>query len=314
MSVVGDRKYRAKLIEKKQIDPLLYDAIDMHYHGFPEITLKVRARMEDVKLLQHARNAGMRGIVFKSQMWPSTGQVYHLKQRVPDIQCFASITLNSIVGGLNVMAVEAAAKLGAKVVWLPTWSSNHRSKQGGFGTMMKTWFPSIKNETGLTCLDPSGKLKKEVQNIIKLSNDLDLVLCTGHISPDESLAIANESNRLNFSKLVFTHPLSASVNADFDQIEAMAGLGAYVEICALNVFYGNELVRAIDIINRLGADRCILSSDAFGEWVPPEPEFLRMLVGYLLISGVSEDDIRIMICKSPADLLGLHPHATNPEN
>jgi hypothetical protein len=44
------------------------------------------------------------------------------------------------------------------------------------------------------------------------------------------------------------------------------------------------------------------------------PEFIRMLVGYLLISGVSEEDIRIMICENPAKLLGLHPHATNPEN
>ena len=180
--------------------------------------------------------------------------------------------------------------------------------------MMKTWFPSIKNEGGLTCLDPSGKLKKEVRSIIKLSNELDLVLCTGHISPEESLAIAAESDRLNFSRLVFTHPLSASVNADFDQIEAMAGLGAYIEICALNVFYGNELVRAVDIIKRLGANRCILSSDAFGEWVPPEPEFLRMLVGYLLISGISEEDIRIMICENPANLLSILPRANSSEN
>jgi len=314
MSAIGDRAYRAKLLEKKQMAALLDGAIDMHYHGYPEISLKVKTRLEDVKLLALARDMGMRAVVFKSQMWPTTGPVYHLKQRIADIECFSSITLNSIAGGLNSMAVEVAAKQGAKVVWLPTWSSSHNSGAGGFATMMKTWFPSLKQEPGIACLDDQGRLKPEVRHIIKLAKEMGLVLCTGHISPRESLAIAREAKRIKFTRLVFTHPLSGSVSADFDQIKQMADSGAYIEICALNIFYGHELKRAVEIIEKIGARRCILSSDAFGEWVPPEPEFLRMLVAYLLLSGVKEKDVRTMVCDNPAMLLDMNLPFKKPEN
>jgi hypothetical protein len=50
----------------------------MHYHGYTEITLKVKARLDDEKVLEMASDFGMRGIVFKSQMWPTMGQVYHI--------------------------------------------------------------------------------------------------------------------------------------------------------------------------------------------------------------------------------------------
>jgi len=307
MSVIGNREYRAKMLENTQFDQLLDGAIDLHYHGYPEISFKIKARMEDVKLLTLARDMGLRGIVIKSQMWPSTANVYHLTQRVQGIECFASITLNSIAGGLSPMAVEAAYRQGAKVIWLPTWSSHHRQAESGFRTMMKTWFPSITHESGLTCLDASGNLKEEVRDIIGLAKDLNMVLCTGHISPQESLAVARECSRIGFTQFIFTHPLSKSVGADFEEIKAMAALGAYIEICALNIFYGNDLTKAINIINELGANRCILSTDAFGEWVPPEPEFFRMLMAYLLLSGVSEEDIRTMVRDNPTTLLMLSP-------
>jgi len=305
MSAIGNREYRAKVLENTQFDQLLQGAIDMHYHGYPEISFKIKARMEDVKLLTLARDMGMRGIVIKSQMWPSTATVYHLTQRVPGIECFASITLNSIAGGLSPMAVEAASGQGAKVIWMPTWSSSHKLGKGGFATMMRTWFPAIQREPGLNCLDASGNLKGEVLEIIRLAKDLNMVLCTGHISPQESLALARECRRIDFAQLIFTHPLSKSVDADFEEMKAMAAQGAYIEICALNIFYGNDLEKAIHIIKEFGADHCVLSTDAFGEYVPAQPEFLRMLMAYLLISGVSEAEIRTMICDNPTTLLML---------
>jgi len=158
----------------------------MHYHGFPEITLDIKARLDDVQVLQLAKELEMRGIVIKSQMWPTMGRVYHLRQRVPDIECFASITLNSIVGGLSPWVVEAAARQGAKVVWFPTWNAAHKKGEGGFARMMKAWFPTMTFEPGLSCIDSSRKVTPDVQAIIRLAKDMNLVLCTGHISPVEA--------------------------------------------------------------------------------------------------------------------------------
>ncbi len=135
---------------------------------------------------------------------------------------------------------------------------------------------------------------------------MNLVLCTGHISPLESLAIAKETERIDYRQLVFTHPLSEAVGATLEQTKEMIKRGAYAEFCALNLFVANNLERIPEFIAELGADHCILTTDAFREWVPPGPEFLRMFVGRLLmISGIDEESIRTMVQHNPAFLLGL---------
>ncbi len=302
-----DMELQAKVASTKRVGPLLEGAIDMHSHGYPEITLGVKARVEDVVALEMARDQGMRGIVIKSQMWPTIGRVYHLRQRVPDIECFSSITLNPVVGGLSPWVVDAAARQGANVVWLPTWSSTHKLGQHAFSIMMKTWFPSMTFEPGLSCVDTSGKLKPEVRSIVQIAKDMDLVLGTGHISPAESLAVAQEAERIDFNRLVFTHPASFAVEATLEQTKEMAKRGAYVELCALNLFYGNALDKMLEFIVELGAKHCIVSTDTFGEWIPPSPEFLRMFLGRLLSSGIDEESIKIMAADNPATLLGLSP-------
>jgi hypothetical protein len=298
---------QAKVADTKKIDPLLQGAVDMHYHGYPEITLGVRARLDDVQVLEMARNMGMRGIVFKSQMWPTIGRVHFLRQQVQGVEPFGSIVLNSVVGGISPWVVDAAARQGAKVIWLPTWSSIHKLGLDGFSKFMKAWFPTMTFEPGLSCVDSSGKLTPEVQTIIKLAKDMDLVLCTGHIAPNQSLTIAQEAERIGFTKLVFTHPLSGSVGATLEQTKEMVKRGAYAELIALNIFYGSALDKMLEFISQLGAEHCILSTDAFMEWVPPGPEFLRMFIGRLLISGIDEESIRTMVRDNPASLLGLPP-------
>jgi hypothetical protein len=304
-----DLEMEARVADTKKIDPLLQGAIDMHYHGYPEITLGVKARLDDVAVLELAKNMGMRGIVIKSQMWPSMGRTHFLNRLVPDIECFGSITLNSVAGGISPWVVEAAARQGAKVVWLPTWSSANKLGQDGFSRFMKEWFPTIKFEPGLSCVDASGKLTTDMKSIIALAKEMNLVLCTSHIAPTESLVVAEEAERVGFDRLVFTHPLSGSVGATLEQTKEMVKRGAYVELIALNIFYANHLDKMLQFIEEIGPQRCILSTDAFMEWVPPGPEYLRMFIGRLFIAGVGEEGIRAMVRDNPAKLLGLTPIA-----
>lgn len=302
-----DLDMQARVADTKTVDPLLVGAIDMHYHGYPEITLGVHARTDDVRALELARDSGMRAVVMKSQMWPSMGRVYHLDSRVSGIKCFSSITLNSVVGGLSPWLVEAAGRLGAKVVWLPTWSARHRLGESGFARLMKGFFPTIDFGAGLGCVDTSGKLTADAKGIVQVCKEMDLVLCTGHVSPPESLAVAQEAERIGLTKLIFTHPLSGSVGATLDQVKEMVKRGAYVELCALNVFYGKELDRMLEYMEEIGPEHCILTTDSFMDWVPALPEFLRMFLGRLLISGVDEDSLFKMVRDNPAALLGLPP-------
>ena len=61
----------------------------------------------------------------------------------------------------------------------------------------------------------------------------------------------------------------------------------------------------VNLIKEMGADRCILTTDLFYDWVPPEPEIIRMGIANLLESGIAEDVMRIMVQYTPAKLLGL---------
>lgn len=295
-------------------DQLLRGAIDLHCHGYPETSLEAKSRVDDVEALQLARRAGMRALVLKSHLWPTTSRVYYLQERVPGIQVFGSITLNPSSGGLSPWVVEAAASQGAKVVWLPTWNAVHDVKSGGFSRRLKEWYPSFPGqgtELGLRVVDASGRLITQVAEILAKAKELGLVLSTGHLSPEESLQVAAETERIGFERLVFGHPLSGNVGASLEQMQEMAARGAYVEFCALGAF--SPFARRVpahqvaEFISALGAKRCIISTDSFFDWPPPPPELLRLFLASLLHLGIGGGDIAIMVRENPARLLGLAP-------
>src|SRR3989442_1009332 len=70
-----------------------------------------------------AEAVGMRGVVLKSHAYP-TGPIAILMQKtVRRLHVFGGICCDFEVGGLNPAAVEVALRTGAKVVWMPTFSS-----------------------------------------------------------------------------------------------------------------------------------------------------------------------------------------------
>jgi len=292
-------------------DDLLQGAIDMHFHGYPELSLDAPHRYTDEESARLMVKAGMRGFVLKSHFWPTVGSAYYLRQVVPDLEIFSSITLNSCVGGIKKWALEAAVKQGARVVWMPSWSAKSDIRRDGVIHLVRRYLPALEKYTendGIALIDERGELFPEIAEILSLINGYDLPLFTGHISPQESLALARESKRIGFKKLVLNHPDSRSVGANFEQIVEIASLGTYVEICALGLMplflriTPNDFKKTIQTV---GASRCILTSDSFFEWAPSGPEMLRMLIAALLEVGVKEEEVVEMIQINPRRLLNL---------
>lgn len=292
----------ANLIE----DELMAGAIDLHAHGYPEVSLEFRGRMSDTQWAQAAQTMNLGGFVMKSHIWPTMERAYSLRAQFPALQVYGSITLNPNVGGLNPWSVESAIRLGAKVLWLPTWSArfdieHHRGK---YFRNQLPFYEQITPENGMFLSDDSGSLKNEVKEIIGLAQTADLIVGTGHISPRESLAVAGYCRSVKFKKLVFTHPLS--LGASIAEIEQMAAMGSYIEITCLHVLL--QVVRipqVLEVIQKVGPERCLLTTDAFFSWTPPAPEMLRLLVGILHHFGVEPQALRQMIYTNPRELLGL---------
>ncbi len=291
-------------------DELLANAIDMHCHCYPEFSLKSMKRMEDAEWISLAARMGMRGAVLKSHFWPTMSNVYYLQKQIPEgFKLFSSITLNVNNGGLASWAVEAAAGLGAKVVWMPTWSSKNDRKHQSMSKTIKRLIPSLENVEfeGLSVLDSQG-LIPEAKEILQLAKDLDLVLFTGHLSPAEGLELARQAQAIGFQKLVFGHPDNPSVKASVQEMQEVSRLGGYVEFCFLGTLPLLQRKHPKDMVNlikEVGAHRCILTTDLFYDWVPPEPEIMRMGIANLLESGITEHEMRLMVQQNPAALLGL---------
>ena len=130
---------------KTLADELLTGAIDMHCHCYPEFSLKAMKRMEDDEWAALAARAGMRGAVLKSHFWPTMTNVYYLRKQLPEgFRLFGSITLNVNCGGLEPYAVEAAASLGAKVVWMPTWSAENDLQRKRVSKLLEKLLPLLR--------------------------------------------------------------------------------------------------------------------------------------------------------------------------
>lgn len=291
-------------------DELLENAIDMHCHCYPEFTLEAKKRMEDVEWITLAAKMGMRGAVLKSHFWPTMTNVYFLQKHIPEnFKLFSSITLNLSSGGVNAWAVEAAAKQGAKVVFMPTWSSKNDQELKSVSRIVKKYISSLENNEfeGIRILNSQG-LIPEAKKILQIAKEMDLVLCTGHISPAESLELVRQAKKIGFQKLIFSHPDNPSVKANIQEMKEAISLGAYVEFCFLGTL---PLIQRkhprdmVSLIREIGAEHCVVSTDSFYDWTPPEPEIMRMCIASLLELGISEEEMRMMVKDNPAKLLGL---------
>lgn len=294
-----------------QADQLLEGAIDIHSHGYPEITFDVKMRLEDLEVAELAAKAGMKGFVLKSHMWPTVGRVYLLRNQIKGIEVWPSITLNTSAGGFSPWTTESALRQGAKVIWMPTWSAKNDLQRGGLSHLMKKYlstFDQIKVSDGLSVFDESGKIDQKVKEILALAKDYDVAVATGHLSADEAVALGQEAKRMGLRKFVFGHPDSTSVGGQMDHIKAIAELGFYVEFVFLGLLPAFQRISIQEVCRRIkeiGADHSILSTDAFFEWTPPLSEMMRMFIGTLLDKGITKSEIETMVRKNPGELLNV---------
>src|SRR5271157_3788053 len=111
------------------IDELVRGSIDMHCHHSPAIIIP--GRMDALETARQARQMGMRALVLKSSYFPTAPLADIINQLVPEVKVFGGICLDYEIGGLNIHALETSAKMGARMVWMPTHSSlNSRANMG----------------------------------------------------------------------------------------------------------------------------------------------------------------------------------------
>jgi hypothetical protein len=269
----------------------------MHCHHGPD---PHRARSVDAaEAVAEAEALGMGAVVLKSHAYP-TGPVAVLMQKtVRRLRVFGGICCDFEVGGLNPAAVEVALRTGAKVVWMPTFSSvPDRRKLGLPGP-------------GIPLLGAHERLVEGVEEILRLVKEHDAVVATGHVDLAEQFALVDAARALGV-RVVMTHALETLVGPDHtlaDVVE-LANRGAMIEFTYLTCIPGGmaateEPAVFARAMMTVGPQRAIMSTD-FGQAESPHPAAgMRLFIDEMLVAGVPAGAIDLMARRNPARLLGL---------
>jgi hypothetical protein len=284
-------------------------AVDLHVHSAPCLFPRLG---DDIQMATAARDAGMRAIALKSHHENTVSSCYHTELSVPGIRVIGGVTLNQCVGGVNPAAVEAALMLGGKIVWGPTGHAcYHRMITGEFGKWGFGGMVLPGDENAMISVIADGKLKPAMIEVLDLVGKYDALFCTSHLSPEEIVAIVDYARPRDIRVLVNHIYYFPRVGIEF--AEEITRRGAFVEFCSALVLpsrhrkdlrYDYELLS--ETIRRVGASRCVMSTDAGGvvSSLFPHEQF-RMFGHKLMQYDVADTDIRLMMCDNPAALAGL---------
>ncbi len=283
------------------LDELLQGAIDMHLHTGPDV---MPSRVDALEAAKQARQAGMRAIVIKNHSYPTTPLAILVRQLVPEVAVFGSVCLDDDIGGLNSDALEKHADMGARVVWMPTFSSaNSRPAMRKLGLKLEG--------DGFSIIDTRGRVVPEIEKILYIIKTHGMVLASGHISPQESLALVKRARAVGVEKIVITHPSDAEfvVQAhSVGELQRLAGMGAFIEqtfVTMLPTEWSHPPGPRIEAMREIGFEHCIMSTDLGQFWNLPPAEGMRLFMATLLRNGVSQSEIETMVKKNPARLLSL---------
>jgi hypothetical protein len=282
------------------VDEFVAGSIDMHMH--PGLT-KGLSRVDVIEAATQARDAGMKAIVFKSHDFTAAVALF-VNRIVQGIKIVGSICLDYEIGGVNIHAVEKAIQFGAKIVWMPTFSSSN-----SINMMRKQGLP-LKGE-GFSILDKSGRLVPEIGPVLSLIQQNDMVLATGHISPQEIFALITAARNIGIKKIIVTHPTDKEFMEKvltLEEMQQLAKSGVFMEFTIIGILpneFCHDPAQLAKTIKTIGAEHCILSTDLGQPQNPTPVEGMRLFIATMLHHGLIPDEINLLLKKNPSALLGL---------
>jgi Family of unknown function (DUF6282) len=273
------------------LSEILRGAIDTHVHSSPDV---IPRKLDDMELVRQAQAAGMGGLMLKCHHACTCERAYLLNRFFPGMRVFGGIVLNEPAGGFNPHAVEAALKMGATQVWMPTKSAaNHQMHLGGRG--------------GFTIFN-GARLRDDVALILRLIAEADAILATGHLSPEESRVIIGEAQAAGVRRISVTHPEWGVTAMPVDVQQKLATSGSvFFERCLVSTRADLQATVSFETlvgqIRAVGVATTIAATDYGLPQLPTPLEGLTDFATRLLQSGFSPAEVRRMVRDNPARLL-----------
>src|SRR5215470_7475721 len=173
---------------------LLVGAVDLHCHSGPSVMPR---DLNHIEAMHEVAAAGFRAMLIKDHYYSATPITELLNQQYGHlgVTLLSGVPLNNALGGFNVHAVDHGIALGARLVWMPTFTAkNHidaNAKSKGFPHTSK----HLLDPLPLTVLDDNGKLIDAVKPILDMIAEHDVVLSGGHLHKTEIFPLFEEAKK-----------------------------------------------------------------------------------------------------------------------
>ncbi|MCH7479173.1 MAG: hypothetical protein IIA14_13870 [SAR324 cluster bacterium] len=279
-------------------EPFLRGALDIHVHADP---CSLNPRNQDfTEVAVSAAQAGMRAIVRKDHRFSTVGEAYAVQRHIDHLVDRGELaTRVEVFGGVP---------LGYSL------DPGQVKEALRFPTFKMLWF----NPVGGEPLVQNGKVRPEVETIIAMARDNEIGINLGQPSHSvknkglndfDGLMPLVEAISLAGGRAVLDHPLSSfSIEqiAELCRGGMFAGLYCYPSLPSVIKAPLVDPTRTLELLNRVGAERCIIASDVGLLLEPTALEAYRQMVRLLLVMEVEGEAITAMIKTNPATLIGLN--------
>lgn len=288
---------KVRQVQRGVEEACLDGAIDMHVHADP---CSLIARNQDyTQVAIDGARAGLRAVCRKDHYYSTVGEAYAVQRHIDHLVETEALSHSiEVYGGVPLQSLDPA----------------RIEKALGRPQFKMIWC----NPVGGEPLVQDGRVRPEMERLIHLAAEHGLAFNLGQpshsaaknpgLSDYDGLAPLCERIREIGARAVLDHPLSSFTA---DQIEALsggsiyAGLFCYPTLPSVIKAPVVDPERTLELVRRLGPQRCLIASDVGMLLEPTQLEAYRLMIRLLIVLGFSETDVSVMIKDNPAHLLGL---------
>ncbi len=293
---------------------LVRGGFDTHTHIAPDV---VPRKIDDISLARRCSELGIAGFVLKSHYGSTAERAAVVRAAVPGVEVLGALTLNRAVGGINPLAVEIAAREGARTVWLPTVDAVNEAseREAPPGAKVPVWvkLQLELREQGLEIepvpvLDDGGAVVPALRAVLAMIARHGMVLATGHLGRNEIFAVVDAAVQARVETIVITHPEFPSQNLSLDDQRRLATNGALLERCFTTPHTGKiAWEQWIENIRAIGPEHTLLSTDLGQVFNPPVEDGMALMVDRLLAAGFDEEEVHVMAVANTRRVAGAEP-------
>jgi len=235
-----------------------HELADLHVHAAPSLLPR---HGDDRATVAAQRAVGFSTVVLKAH----EGSTVERAAAVGG-ETFGGVVLNSPVGGANPDAVQVAARLGGRVVWMPTVSARtHKAGAASPELAVHRGF-----ELGLVEVITDGRLRPEWFDVLDAVAEHDLLLASGHLSAAETAMLFTEARRRGVQRLLVNHPMMAFLGWNEGSAAVLRDLGAHLELGILPDLLGGPGRSSIGLADSYPASLLAFGGDlGHAEHDPP---------------------------------------------